>query len=163
MQAGANPGNIDVTYTNSVNWTNREFLIMSGQPSTKADTLISDRAPAENEISKRSRQSVTIRLLAKKRAADTQPEDPDVEEGVTTKPPDLPASKYNPSATQTPAKTGHTRNQNGKNNITNSNKSGETSGIKNAIRKAQKRCIRRKRKRRYMGADRKGCRCCYGS
>lgn len=110
MQAGANPGNIDVTYTNAANWINREFSTMSGQPSTEADTLMSDRAPAENAISESSSQSVTTRLQAEKRVADSQPKDPDVEEGATVKPPDLPAPKHNPSVTQTPAKTGHTRN-----------------------------------------------------
>ena len=65
MQAGANPGNIDVAHGNSVNWTNREFSTMSGQPSTEADTLMSDRAPAENAISESSSQSVTTRFQTK--------------------------------------------------------------------------------------------------
>lgn len=100
MQVGAILGNIDVSYTNAVNWTNREFLTMSGQPSTEAATLMSDRAPAENAISESSSQSVTTRLQAKKRVADTQPEDPDVEEGATAKPPDLLAPEHNSSAAQ---------------------------------------------------------------
>ncbi len=62
MQAGANPGIIDVAHGNSVNWTNREFLTMSGQPSTEADRLKSDQALAENAISESSSQSVTTRF-----------------------------------------------------------------------------------------------------
>lgn len=62
MPAGANPGNIDVAHTNSVNRANREFSTMSGQPSAEADTLMSDRAPAESAISERNSQSVTTRL-----------------------------------------------------------------------------------------------------
>lgn len=71
--------------------------------------------------------------------ADTQPEDPDVEEGTAAKPSDLPAPKHYPSVAQTPAKTGHTRNRNGKKNTTNRNESGGISDIKNAIRKAQEK------------------------
>ncbi len=137
MKARANPGNIDVSHDNSVNWTNREFSTISGQPSTEADTPMSDRIPAKNAISESSSQSVTTRLQAKKRVADTQQEDQDVEEGTTAKPPDLPAPEHHPSVAQTQAETGHTRNQNGKYNTTNSNESGGTSGIENAIRKAQ--------------------------
>lgn len=136
MLAGANPGNIDITYINSVNWTNREFLTMSSQPSTEANTLISDRASAKNATSEHNSQSVITRLQAKKRAADIQPKDPNAGKGIIAKPPDLPALKHNPSATQTPSKTGHTHNQNGKNNITTSIESGGILGIENAIRKA---------------------------
>ena len=112
---------------------------MSGQPSTEADTVMSNRAPAENAISKSSSQSVTTRLQDKKRVVDTQPKDPNVEESAIAKPPDLLAPEYNPSVAQTPAKTGHTHNRNGKNNTNNSNKSGRTSGIENAIRKVQEK------------------------
>ena len=102
---------------------------MSGQPSTEAHTLMNDRAPAENAISKSSSQSVTTRLQAKKRMADTQPGDQDVEESTTAKPPDLPAPEHHPSVAKSSAETGHTRNQNGKYNTTNSNERGGTSGI----------------------------------
>lgn len=112
---------------------------MSGQPSTEADTLMSDRAPAGNVISESSSQSVTTRLQAKKRAADTLPEDPDIEEDTIAKSPDLPALEHHASVAQTPAKTGHTRNRNEKNNIINSNESGGTLGIENAIRKVQEK------------------------
>ncbi len=99
MQAGANSGNIDVAHANSVNCTNREFSTMSGQLSTEADTLTSDCAIAENAISKSNSQSVTTRLQAKKKVADIQPEDQNVEEGTTAKPPDLPAPEHHPSVT----------------------------------------------------------------
>ena len=71
MQAEANRGNKDVANANSVNWTNQEFSTMSGQPSTEAETLMSDRALAENAISESSSQSVTTKLQAKKRVEDT--------------------------------------------------------------------------------------------
>lgn len=112
---------------------------MSAQPSTGADTLMSDRAHAENAISESSRQAVTTRLQAKKRAADTQSEDLAVGEGRSTKPPDSPAAKNQASVAQTTAKTGHTRNRNGKNNTTISNESGKPSGIENTIKRAQEK------------------------
>ena len=111
---------------------------------------MSNRAPAENAISESSSQSVTTRLQAKKRVADTQPEDQDVEEGTTAKPPDLPAPEHHPSVAQTSAETGHTRNRNGKYNTTNSNESGGTSGIENAIRKAQEKVRKEEKEKDAM-------------
>ncbi len=55
--------------------------------------------------------------------AETQSEDPDVKEGKTAKPPDLPASEHHLSVAKTLAETRHTSNRNGKYNITNSNES----------------------------------------
>ncbi len=119
---------------------------MSGQLSTEADTLMSDRASVKNAISKSSSQCVTTRLQAKKRMEDTQPEDQDVEKSNSTaKPPDLSASEHHPSVAKAPAETGHTCNRNGKYNITNSNESGGTLRIENAIRKAQEK-VRKERK-----------------
>ena len=112
---------------------------MSGQPSTEADTLMSDCASVKNAISESSSQCVTTRLQAKKRMEDTQPEDQDVEKSTIAKPPDLSASKHHPSVVKAPAETGHTCNRNGKYNITNSNESGGTLRIENAIRKAQEK------------------------
>ena len=97
---------------------------------------MSDRTPAENAISESSSQSVTTRLQAKKRVADTKTKNPDVEEDTTAKPPDLSSPQHHSSVTKTQGETRHTRNQNGKYNTINSNESGGTSGIKKEIRKA---------------------------
>lgn len=67
---------------------------MSSQPLTEANTLINNCAPTKNVISGSSSQSIIIRLQAKKKVADTQPEDPNIEEGATAKLPDLPPPKH---------------------------------------------------------------------
>ena len=71
---------------------------------------MSDRTPAENAMSQSSGQSITTKLQAKKKVADTQTEDQNVKQSTTAKPPDLPEPEHHPSVAQTTAETWHTRN-----------------------------------------------------
>lgn len=82
--------------------------------------------------------------------ADSQLEDPNVKEDATAKLLDLATPKYNLLLNQTSAKTRHSCNQKEKNNITNSNKSGGTLGIENAIKKAQKKICKEEKEKNAM-------------
>ncbi len=94
MQARANPGNVDATLTNSVNWPNQKFQLiigqlsveinkpMSGHSSTEVDVPMLDFLSADDAANKSSSQSMTKRLQSEKETVNRGSDEEHLEDTV---------------------------------------------------------------------------------